>query len=96
MERYGSKDMFILKAECMQQVEHNLAILKKSFPRSKLHWIVQRLQRETSEAEKELAGVIKELNEPGQKAWLCLAKCFDQDTHAACYHMAELWDYVGR
>jgi hypothetical protein len=95
LERYGSEETFVLRADQMHEIEKALITLKKTFPRGKLHWIIQRLQREREKAEKELEDVTRNLASESQTAWCNLKQCFNHNAHKACYNLAELWDYVG-
>lgn len=91
-DRYGDSDSAIFSATGMDQVEAALTKLKRDelLPRSKLHSIVQSLQKEPAKAE-ELSEKVMANASPELKI---LREYFDSRM-SGWLHIAELWDYIG-
>lgn len=97
----GDPNQLILAGEHMAPIKANMAALKQSFPRTKLHQIVNELvkKQDPSRRERDLAMAANivntlRLDEPALAAVSALTEHLGGE-NTRWFHLADLWDYVG-
>ena len=91
-----NRQELIVAANGMDSVRDAFEVVRKHFPRSKLHEIVLAL-RDKGEAEALITDTVKDLDDEATAALATLRSFFtpsDANSPTAWFHVAELWDYA--
>lgn len=98
----GDSNALILHAAGMESVADDCDVVRRSFPRSKLHEIVLALRHPEGDAKRLVAGALSRLRQNERESLDRIFQFFGRTTEAnpwetdptGWFHLADLWDYV--
>lgn len=88
----------LVRAAGMGDMQAYFETLRRDFPRSKMHQIVEELRHEPEAADRTIDATTASLGEPAREALEKLSEFFNSartPSRTHWFHIADLWDYAG-